>query len=1091
LIGVAVTQAAAPASFHPTDVRWANLPPARIIQSDEPLSGPNSNIPHQVPRRDEADDVAVGEDRTIGWTWYDLQHNGSHGKMVALDTEGGRHFCWTRGYNNQQNPRHVVYNYIDPDGQLLLEPGDIGLVDVGPRSGYCCLDLLPADQRPVIFYHVLGHIQNNPNQIQMAFSVDWRLGFGAFIPFYMPLIQGIEVIWPHGVVDQQNVVHIIGTESAVGDQIVQRLYYGRAVPDRIFENWRADEALTLVDEDNGVISAVAAASPQSNRVALAWHHNRVGADLGIWENAMGAWQRNNDLRCIISEDGEDWNFENDAQSITKIIPCRPELARQNFTAAYGDTFRPYCDVDLAFDPWEGSDQLYAAFAACGMWEDPIAQDNPVIGVTNEQDMLWFWNGELDTLTLIYDGWYFNRTDNGGFWHSRTGAWRMNADRPSIAFDADNPGTIFVTWVHFPQIMDVDENGDFFYLENEHVQDTSQTGYINAEIMVSVSTDYGVTWLEPVNVTGTIWEGEEAAPPGECASEAYQSAAEATDGTLHIMYVRDTDAGGIAQQEGQATISPVVYHRVPIADLNIEDLEPYPLPRRDFIFHNYLPPERRHFMDFEATDEFCVVHVEDLIHLGEPASSGWEVGAFTPEGILAGSDVWIWDERMLLTVYGDDPDTEPVEGFTPNQTMSFQAWDDEADVEYPCIAEVAEGELNWQRDAETLLTLFTAREQTIRFRQGWNIISFNIIPTRDLWRGDRGPDVVLLLDRLRIDERRHNVQFVKDGLGRFYRPDFGFCNIPYWDLSEGYKVKVTEACQATWIGVPIRADAPQNLGQGWNFVAYYPFYELDASAPLFYVLSPIIEHVIIAKDVLGNFMLPRFNFSNMLPWRAEQGYQVCVDEAVELRYPPPRPGLAMQNAECKMQNAEFQAVFSDRNMSLLVKGIKLIDADVDVDDDGSAILQAVSQDGMIVGQGTVTPDGVCGLAVWGDDPDTPGREGLREGETFSLMSMSMSKPMSMNPSSSTSALASASALTFQANGWAVVDIEPQIPLPTELRLEPVDPNPFNQTARISYQMPQSGRASLKVMDSAGRRVAELTDAYQPAGVHSLVWTADNL
>ncbi|MFH0765733.1 MAG: hypothetical protein V2A61_04865, partial [Calditrichota bacterium] len=86
LIGVAVTQAAAPASFHPTDVRWVNLPPSRIIQSDEPLPGLTSCLPHQVPRRDEADDVAVGEDRVIGWTWYDLQHNGSHGKMVALDT---------------------------------------------------------------------------------------------------------------------------------------------------------------------------------------------------------------------------------------------------------------------------------------------------------------------------------------------------------------------------------------------------------------------------------------------------------------------------------------------------------------------------------------------------------------------------------------------------------------------------------------------------------------------------------------------------------------------------------------------------------------------------------------------------------------------------------------------------------------------------------------------------------------------------------------------------------------------------------------------------------------------------------------------
>ncbi|MBT7617441.1 MAG: hypothetical protein HN590_09185, partial [Calditrichaeota bacterium] len=75
-----------------------------------------------------------------------------------------------------------------------------------------------------------------------------------------------------------------------------------------------------------------------------------------------------------------------------------------------------------------------------------------------------------------------------------------------------------------------------------------------------------------------------------------------------------------------------------------------------------------------------------------------------------------------------------------------------------------------------------------------------------------------------------------------------------------------------------------LEAGWNLIAYLPTYELDASAPNFPVLAPIIDNVLIAKDVHGRFMFPELNFSNMPPWRETQGYQVDVNEDVVLNYP---------------------------------------------------------------------------------------------------------------------------------------------------------------------------------------------------------------
>lgn len=587
LIATTTDRMLAPEYNHKTQVKAEKL--------ISPMTEINpERVSHLVPNRDDIQQVAVGEDMVIGYTWYDYQHNGSIGKMIARDGLDGIHFVWMCGYNAQNDPRHMLYNFYDIEaGELSNDPEERQVLDSGDRSGYGSVDLLPEDQRAIPIYHVLGHVENDPEYVGTAISVDFMYALGAFMPFYPPSWPRINLIWPHGALDLNNNAHIMSTEytGEGNDQIWQRVGYWRGEPSRGFDQWEWTEPPINVDTA-GVISAVAATSKQSNRVALGWHHNRIGTDMqtevGDWDQARGAWQKNNDIVYLVSDDGEDWDWEN-RQSITKIIPVRPEFAEDDMTEAVGDTFRPYTDLDLQFDPWEGEDNLYAVFAACGFWEKPVPDGDPipVTGVTGEHGHLWFWNSVEDTITLVYDGWYFNRTDNGG-WHSRVGAWRMNADRGSIAFDPENPGKIYIVWVNFPMIMHVVGEGDeshFEYLDNGLAQDTSEAGYKNAEIMVSVSHDRGITWLEPVNITETIWEEDEAPEPGECLSENWSSVAYTADGALHILYILDTDAGGLPQAEGVATNNPVIYHTVPLED--IPDNDPIEMPRPGFMFHNLL------------------------------------------------------------------------------------------------------------------------------------------------------------------------------------------------------------------------------------------------------------------------------------------------------------------------------------------------------------------------------------------------------------------------------------------------------------------------------------------------------------------------
>jgi hypothetical protein len=54
-----------------------------------------------------------------------------------------------------------------------------------------------------------------------------------------------------------------------------------------------------------------------------------------------------------------------------------------------------------------------------------------------------------------------------------------------------------------------------------------------------------------------------------------------------------------------------------------------------------------------------------------------------------------------------------------------------------------------------------------------------------------------------------------------------------------------------------------------------------------------------------------------------------------------------------------------------------------------------------------------------------------------------------------------------------------------------PNPFNPTTTIRYQLPQAGKASLKIFDILGREVQTLVDEVQISGSYSVNFNASSL
>lgn len=573
------------------------------------------------PRRDPAYDVAIGEAEIIGETWYDYQHNGTIGKMIAIDDLGNIHIVWMKGDDEESVGRHMAYNAwnvnkVDDNGNPApgwIAPFDKTIaVDASKRGGYGHVMLVPVDNlgmgyQAVTVFHAINDVGGLPLP---TMSVDFMAALGAFGEGINTLAvwPGVadQLLWPKGAITKNFAAHIVGTEQGPVGQTYQRVVAWRGTPaDNDYLIWNFSPSPIEIGV-TGAITSIVSASSVSNKVVYAWHQNRIGKNFGEFANAPGHWQLNSDINYIVLEDGEEFDPEvHQAKSMTKIMPPNPDMwgvePKLTFTPvnpddideAYGDIWRPYSDVEIQFDPW--ADNLYGAFGARTYYERPFknADGYMVDGVSMEQSMLWFWNSEKDTITLIADGWYYNRTLNGGdgqYHRTRCDRWQLNVDRPSIAFDPDKPGTIYCAYVNFPHIQNISADGMFWeYVEG--AQDTSKDGMSNAEVMVSVSTDYGITWREPLNVTGTRWTGDVAPEEGQSFSEAYMSlAVNVYDGALHLMYVSDTEAGGCAgganANLGNPTLCPVVYQKIPVEAFNLDTLKAVELPYDGFVFHNY-------------------------------------------------------------------------------------------------------------------------------------------------------------------------------------------------------------------------------------------------------------------------------------------------------------------------------------------------------------------------------------------------------------------------------------------------------------------------------------------------------------------------
>ncbi|MCF7810339.1 T9SS type A sorting domain-containing protein, partial [bacterium] len=134
---------------------------------------------------------------------------------------------------------------------------------------------------------------------------------------------------------------------------------------------------------------------------------------------------------------------------------------------------------------------------------------------------------------------------------------------------------------------------------------------------------------------------------------------------------------------------------------------------------------------------------------------------------------------------------------------------------------------------------------------------------------------------------------------------------------------------------------------------------------------------------------------------------------------------------------------------------------------------------------VIQDGVCGIAVWGDDLSTETIDGAISGSPLEI------KLLTNNVLQDAPYTVLSGKLTYETDGLAIIRLNSTSEIPLEFGIVSAYPNPFNSQMRVSYNLLETGIVDLAAYDVSGRRVAELTSGRQVSGAHTVMFDGKDM
>jgi len=282
-----------------------------------------------------------------------------------------------------------------------------------------------------------------------------------------------------------------------------------------------------------------------------------------------------------------------------------------------------------------------------------------------------------------------------------------------------------------------------------------------------------------------------------------------------------------------------------------------------------------FYSITSTSHIIIVSSSTEISINNiPIENGDYIGVFYDSlNTLACGGYLMWEgSSTVINAWYED---EGYDGFAVGEEFKWKIWDAsknityDANADYMPVPPMTDQQYFVLNGSSGLVSLTALDSQIIDLPLGWSIFSTYINPFY--------PDISDLMAPIISD-----IEMVKSGTGLVFWPAFSINQIGDLTLGQGYQVKTLSSTNLIVYGSicePIIT--PVSINSGWNLIGYLR----TSPAPIDTMLSSIVNEIVLAKNGFGLVYWPVYNINNIGNMIPGEGYQVKMNVAGVLVYPP--------------------------------------------------------------------------------------------------------------------------------------------------------------------------------------------------------------
>ncbi|MCX6258726.1 MAG: T9SS type A sorting domain-containing protein, partial [Bacteroidia bacterium] len=457
--------------------------------------------------------------------------------------------------------------------------------------------------------------------------------------------------------------------------------------------------------------------------------------------------------------------------------------------------------------------------------------------------------------------------------------------------------------------------------------------------------------------------------------------------------------------------------------------------------------------------------------GNSISAGVEIAVFDGS-LCVGVGTFTGTFPLVFSATMDDPTTPGVvDGFTPGHTIIFKMWNpvNQMEITNITINYLYSSPSTFVSQGTTIVSLTGhSMIQNITLSAGWNIISFNTLPS----------DLVML-DIVQPIINAGKLVKVLDEAGYVIIPigSTWFSNMQPMSVTEGYYINVNATDTLTITGLPVSLPVTIPLSSGWNIMGY-PCTLPQSTTGLFQLLKNA-NKLVKVQDEAGHFIIQisqGYWFDNITTVNPGQGYYINVNAACSLAVNAPSKSTIDFNLP-ELALEHFMPAYSGNPynpMSFLINSVS-----------GTGLTTGdeigIFDGDICVGAGKFNGSLPFGLAVAMDDPLTVVIDGFTSGNAITIRIWKSKNNSEISDFQVEYSVEFSD--KFVSQGTAVINLKFK-----ELSsgIEECHPNPFNNECNIDFSISEDENISLDIYNSLGEKLATLAHGLTAAGKYSVKW-----